>query len=40
MNIDLFNTEFVKDHYDVSKSVLVTAINDKCAQARAKKRQN
>ena len=38
MYINLFNTEFVKDHYDVSKSVLVTAINDKCAQARANER--
>ena len=30
--ISIYSTqEFVKDHYDVSKSVLVMAINDKCA---------
>ena len=31
-------TEYVTDHFKhVSRPVLVTAINDKCAQARAKK---
>ena len=31
-------TEYVTDHFKhVSKPVLVTAINDKCAQAQAKK---
>jgi len=30
--------EYVQGKYQVAKSVLVEAINDKCAQARRKKR--